>query len=246
MAKVTGVTGVTVTSVSYTRRFNIGNYEHEEFSVAAVDESNNPVETIARLKGAVSAAKEAEEIPWGETKEAPVSKRTKTASVSNGKKRAAKAAEEAEEETVEDVEEDLEEDPQEEELEEAAEEETSDEEDEEVESPKGSKNSKKAPAKSASKKVSSEEDEEDAEADEEEAPKKKSFKKKGSSYSRNSDLHKKLFVEAMNETLPGFLKKNAGRAKTVSIKMEGKDFLDAEGQILPTFKKEMVKLAKSP
>lgn len=194
--------------IKYTKRFNIGNYEHEEFSITAVTEDGS-VEDFAQLKETVAKAFVGEEVA-----KAKVSRSNKAKEVAP--------------------------EPEEEETEEA----------EEEEKPKATKGkASKAKAKKVEEPEESEEEEaEEAEEEEEEEekPKAKALKKKGSTYSRNSDLHKKLFVEMLNEELgEGWVKKNAGRAKTASIKMEGKNFLDADGEILPEFTKETLKIAKA-
>jgi len=188
-----------IKGIKYTKRFNLGNYEHEEYTVDAQAEDASASD-FAQLKELVAAAHA------GDVKS--------SAKVS----RANKAKEEAEEEEEEEEEE-------------------------------------KAPAKKTTKKKVEPEPEEDDEDDAddaddaEEAPKAvkgKAVKKKGSVYDRNSDLHKKLFVELLNSELgDSWVKKNAGRAKTASIKMEGKNFLDADGEILADFVKEALKIAKA-
>lgn len=187
-----------IKGIKYTKRFNLGNYEHEEYTVDAQAEDASASD-FAQLKELVAAAHA------GDVKS--------SAKVS----RANKAKEEAEEEEEEEEE--------------------------------------KAPAKKTTKKKVEPEPEEDDEDDAddaddaEEAPKAvkgKAVKKKGSVYDRNSDLHKKLFVELLNSELgDSWVKKNAGRAKTASIKMEGKNFLDADGEILADFVKEALKIAKA-
>lgn len=186
-----------IKGIKYTKRFNLGNYEHEEYTVDAQAEDASASD-FAQLKELVAAAHA------GDVKS--------SAKVS----RANKAKEEAEEEEEEE---------------------------------------ENAPAKKTTKKKVEPEpeeddaDDEDDEDDEEEAPKAvkgKAVKKKGSVYDRNSDLHKKLFVELLNSELgDSWVKKNAGRAKTASIKMEGKNFLDADGEILADFVKEALKIAKA-
>ena len=85
--------------------------------------------------------------------------------------------------------------------------------------------------------------EEDDEEEVEEAPKKKSLKKKGSAYDRSNELHKKMLSGVL-----GGIKKDwreipdyAERAKTISKGLHGKDFLDADGQIVPEVLKKIKK-----
>ena len=190
-----------IQEVKYTKRFNIGDYQHEEYTVTANAEEG-ATKAFAALKEAVAKAHAGDVV-----EKAKVS-------------RAGKAKEAKEEET--------------EEVEEAP------------------KAVKAKAVKTAAKVVEPEEEEETEEAEEEEteeapkAVKGKAVKKKGSEYNRNLDLHKKLFVEVLNDNLgDGWVKKNAGRAKTVSIKMEGKSFMDADGEVVAEFIKEAIKLAKA-
>ena len=77
------------------------------------------------------------------------------------------------------------------------------------------------------------------------APDKK-FKKKGSAYSRTNDTHKMLFAELLLEVCPGW-KKDAdtkAQAKDASMELDGQDFLDADGEVLPEFTKKLKKLMK--
>lgn len=75
------------------------------------------------------------------------------------------------------------------------------------------------------------------------APAKKSrIVKKVEVYSRSNDLHKKLIGEILDLEYPKW-RTNPTKAKEASVKLEGVDFLDAEGLILPSFKesfKEMM------
>ena len=230
MAKLPKIGGV-----AYTRRFNLGNYEHEEYTVSAAVEETDAVTTIAQLKGAIEAAKSADAIPWPDASETiDKSGKQKTgAAKPTGKKAAPKKAAKPtddEDETEEDEEEDLEDeeetdDDSETEESEEDEEETDGDEDEEESPAKGSKVAKKAPAKKAAGKT---------------------FKKKGTAYSRNSDLHKKLFVETIKEVMGDkFMATNSAKAKAISIKLEGADFLDADGEVTDTFKAEIKKLSKA-
>ena len=199
-----------IKEVKYTKRFNIGDYQHEEYSISAdlaAESEDGAVAAFADLKDIVAKAHSGDQ-----------SAKTKVS-------RAGKAKEAKEEETEEEA--------------------------EEEEAPKAAKG-KAAKSKKVEEPEEAEEEEEEEteeEAEEEEAPKAvkgKAVKKKGSTYNRNLDLHKKLFVEVLNDNLGyGWVKKNAGRAKTVSIKMEGKNFLDADGEVLAEFVKETLKLAKA-
>jgi len=168
-----------VSEVKFTKRYNVGNYEHEEYSLNAVlEEDENHVEAMSQLKADVIAA-------YTEEK-STVKKSTKKA--------AAAVVEEEEEETTET--------------------ETSDEEDtaEEVE---------EEPVLAAKK-----------------GKAKKTFKKKAQVYQRSNDTHKELFSGVMNAVAPAWKKttESKAKAKEVSMKFEGVDFLDENGSVLETFK----------
>lgn len=55
-------------------------------------------------------------------------------------------------------------------------------------------------------------------------------------YSRGNELHKKMVVDYLDSKYPDWKKSMAVKAKDVSAKLENTDFLDAEGMMLPTFK----------
>lgn len=58
---------------------------------------------------------------------------------------------------------------------------------------------------------------------------------KVTAYDRNLDLHKKLVAELLDASYPNW-RANPSKAKEASVKLEGKEFLDNEGIILPAFK----------
>lgn len=58
---------------------------------------------------------------------------------------------------------------------------------------------------------------------------------KVTAYDRNLDLHKKLVAELLDANYPNW-RANPSKAKEASVKLEGKEFLDNEGIILPEFK----------
>jgi hypothetical protein len=74
-------------------------------------------------------------------------------------------------------------------------------------------------------------------------PKKSGFKKKGSVYDRENELHKKLFSEKAKELVPGWNKSEAGKAKgkKLSQQLAGTEFLDENGEIVESFEKAMKK-----
>jgi hypothetical protein len=210
------------TVVKYGRRFNMGNYEAEDLSAEiAVEEGEDATEALGVLKEwvennrtRVDAAETDEEAEETDEEEDVPPAKKKKASK---KTKVVEEDEDGEDEELEDMEDDEEaEEDEEDEDEESDEEEESDE--DEAEEPKSKK---KAPAK-------------------------KTFKKKGTVYDREDQLHKKLFVEACTAAtgVKDWVKKNASKAKTVSVKLNGTDFLDADGDVVDTFKAAIKKLTK--
>lgn len=132
------------------------------------------------------------------------------------KKTAKKASKKVEEETEEEEESEDEESDEEEE----SEEETEEEEEEEK------------PAKKAAKKTTA-------------SPGKK--RKMGATYDREDAVHKTLIGEMLNANFPNWTKKGdlKAKAKSISVKMDGKEFQDAEGDILESFSKEFIRQMKS-
>lgn len=72
------------------------------------------------------------------------------------------------------------------------------------------------------------------------------FKKKPQSYSRASEQHKEIFSGVLKSVAPNWKKSEASKlkAKQVSQKMEGKEFLDETGDVLSSFTAEVKKLMK--
>lgn len=74
------------------------------------------------------------------------------------------------------------------------------------------------------------------------APKMK-VKSAPTKYNRETDLHKKLVSEMLDRAIKGW-KAKASLAKEASVKMNGEDFLDAEGKVLPSFTEAFVEMMK--
>lgn len=124
-----------------------------------------------------------------------------------------------------------------EEEEEEGDDEEDDEDDEEEPAPK------KGSKKKASKKAKTEEED-----DEDDVPSTKPKKKKGAkrskktTYDRENDEHKMILTEVIREEYPNFEKKKKllARIKKASIKMDGRDFLDSDGNILVDFEDDFL------
>lgn len=220
---------VEILSISYSKRYNNGNYESEEFKAEGTVDGD-ALEGFAQLKGAVIAAAEVEAIPWTPSATKGTVSKVKPDSKSHegdddeeeekpkkkATKKAVKKVETGEdEEDLEEEEKDLEEDDSEKET------------DEEVEK----SNTAKGQKSKAGTKTSE--------------PEKKSLRKKGSVYSRSSDLHKQMFVAEIKKVDSKFLSENGVVAKAISLKLDGSDFLDGEGAILKSFSDSLKKMMKA-
>lgn len=199
-----------LTDAKFTKKYNTGNYESEEYSLTAiVEETESAVGVLTSLKSLVADAFAGED---------------STAKVEAPKKAAKKAAKK-----VEPVAEEIEDEDDDEALAPEQEETEDSDDDEEI----------------------MEESEEDEEEEEEVPVKKKAssspgkkFKKKEQVYSRTNEQHKVLFSSTLKAVAPDWKKTDAGKAKakTVSQKMEGKAFLDENGEVVAEFKAEVKKL----
>lgn len=199
------------TEIKFTRRYNVAQYEHEEYSVTALlEDDDSAVDGLVELKEQVAAA-------YGGG-----------ACVGESDEDTSSTDESNEEETgEEDTEaEDSENDSDSEESDEA--DENNEDEEESAPSPKSSKKSSttKADSKTSSAKAG------------------KKFKAKPQVYDRENDTHKKLFSDVLKAVAPDWKKSDASKAKakSVSQKMAGKEFLDANGVVVSAFKAEVKKL----
>jgi len=178
-----------INEVKFTKRFNIGNYEHEEYTVgAAIGEDENPLTVMSSLKAFVIGAYSNNEPVYSGVVDSAPEPVVAEEKVSKPKKTKAAPAPVVEEEQLE-----L---PQE-----------------------------AAPVV-----------EEEVVAEVKEEPKAKAVRKaKASPYTRGNDVHKKLLGEFLDTAYPGW-RDNAAKAVEVSKLMVGKDFLDAEGTVVDSFK----------
>lgn len=217
---------VRVTEAKYTRRINLGNYEHEELSLTAiVEDGDTAVGVLAQLKADIVTASGGEaasgplpppppEDAGPEAVETPEEKLPKKSSKkSKPVPTTIPTSKPAEEEVVDD-------------------------EDEEAENEDGSGDDS-TPDDEEEEQTIIEEDEDDVE--EEPAPKKKSFKKKSQTYQRANETHKDIFSGVMTAVAPAWKKtfESKALAKKVSQKMEGVDFLDEDGGVFASFKEQV-------
>ena len=216
-----------VTEAKFTRRYNVGQYEHEEFTVTAMlDDKDDVVETLTMLKYDVESAHtgegsstssaergQDEEETSEETKPAKAGKKSSKSDTTTRGKGSKATTTETENETQDETSD--EDDGEDQEAGDDGEEETIDDEE-------GNEEEEEKPKKTQS-------------------PGKKPLKKKGSPYSRSNETHKSLLAKEFRKHFPDW-KENAKReakAKKFSRDSDGKDFLDGEGNIIPEFVKAL-------
>ncbi len=206
-----------VTEIKYARKVNLGNYEAEEFSVTAVldedeGDTKNMVGAFDELKKGVMSAVSSDPVD-AETEEEDETSAASTKNSPGKKKPGPKPKKKKDEEEAEEEEETEEET----EAEEESEEEESEEE---------------------------EETEEEAEEEEETKPAAKGKgKSKAATYDRANETHKKLFAEQLTK-INAKWNKDAGlkeKAKKMSAKLQGKDFMDRQGNLMAPFLAELKK-----
>lgn len=226
---------IKVTELKFARRFRTGEYEHEDYSVAVSVEEGDISKVFSKLKMDVNSAFTGEESPSlsSEPEMSDEKEETSIPAVTGRKKKAkkkTKMAPKEEEETPEEEMDDEEPSTAEEEEEgapeeEGSDEEASDEDEDEDEETSDEEEEEVAPARAAKKK-------------------KKVFKKKPQVYTRSSEQHKEIFSRIVKSVSPDWKKTDEGKkkAKMASQKMEGIEFLDDAGEVLPEFKAQVKKL----
>lgn len=204
------------TEIKYLKRFNLGDYQHEEFGVTlSIDEDANPVEALKEAKAMVHAAQEGavvkESVEETEVESLPEKKSKKPKSEMAPGVKKSKPGQKAKKEEEED-----------EESEEEINEEGSEEDENDDES----------------------EGEEESEQEEVEEKPKRGSKSKSAVYDRTNDLHKNLVGKMLTHYFPEWRTKLKETAVLTSKKMQGKEFLNKDGMILKTFEDEFVKIMK--
>lgn len=219
-----------LTDAKFVKRIKTGEYEHEEYVLGAnLDDGDNGSEALLSMKGEVEAAI-AGESSSASGQAAPGKKKKPKA----GKK---PAKQEDEDESASD--------------DESAEDPNEDSDDEGAES--GEDGDGADADDSSDGDDSDAEEDADGEAEEDEKPAKKGskgskpaaeskgkkgFKKKPQKYARSLEAHKEIFSAILKEVAPNWKKTDASKAlaKSVSQKLEGKDFLDDNGEVASDFK----------
>lgn len=227
-----------ITDAKYTRRYNLGDYEHEEYSLSGLIEDGCGTKALVLLKKEVEAAFSTDSsAAVTEEPQQPKQKAKK------GKKDATKNAkpdhandEDSDDESSE--EQDAGSDDEGYQDNEAADSEDDDNSDDSSDSDEAATDEDEEEQVTASKKRAK------GPAKENASEGKKSFKKKPQSYNRGIEQHKEIFSSTLRLIAPDWKKDEASKkkAKAASEKLEGVEFLDASGVVLPTFIAAMKKL----
>lgn len=231
-----------ITEAKYTKRFNTGEYQYEEITlVAAVDPKESGVVVLTEMKTQINEAftGEAAGDDEQETKTAKAGKGKK-----NGKGKSNSSNDEDEDEQDSDEETGTDEDEGSDD-DEASDDEDGDDSDDssdDSESEEDSEEDSDEGSSKSSKKGKSSKGAKSSKAGKAEGGKK--FKKKPQNYDRGIEQHKDIFSKVLGLVSPDWKKTDASvaKAKKVSESMEGKSFLDANGEVIAEFKAEVKKL----
>ena len=212
-----------VTEARFTRRYNVGQYEHEEYTVIAqLEEDDSIVDALVELKSDVQKAYAGEAATTeGASETDDTSEDDKPAKPSKKSRKSRTTTPSEDEETDESEEEtggeETDTDSEEDEAEESEDEAEESEEDEDA-PPAKKPAAKKTPSKDGAKGS-------------------KKFKKKPQVYQRANEAHKDLFSGVLKKVAPNWKKsfESKAQAKKASQKLEGKEFLDDNGKVVPSF-----------
>lgn len=220
-----------VTEARFTRRYNVGQYEHEEYTVIAqLEEDDSIVDALVELKSDVQKAYagEASASSGAGTEDADTEDENKPAKRSKKSSKSRTTTRSEDEEADENEDEDGGD-----ETDTDSEEETDEDESEDSEESEDESEEEDAPAKKPAKKTPSKDG----------AKGSKKFKKKPQVYQRANETHKDIFSATLKKVAPNWKKSFEAKAhaKKVSQKLEGKEFLDENGKVLPSFEAEVKK-----
>lgn len=238
-----------VTEAKFTRRYNVAQYEHEEYTLTAVvEDEETGVEVLSLLKAEVEAAA-GEESATGKAGKKKKPKKGKSSTEESSEEETGEDDTETEDsetdstseedETEEETEDDsTEEEESEEDEADEGEESEEDESEEEEEKKPAKKASKKSPAKKSAGTTSGGSSQPKSKGKDG----KKNFKKKPQAYVRANEAHKDIFSTVLKTVAPKWKSsfESKALAKKVSQQLEGKEFLDEDGKVLSSFK-ELVK-----
>lgn len=248
-----------IVEVKYGKKFNLGNYESEEISVVAVPEENESVsDLVETLKAEVHAAQAGVKTFKSEPLKTSASEKVEKGNTAGVKKpdkkpKAVKPTEPEEEtEEIADVDTDNIETEEEvvvvdeDDIETGEEEEVVvDEEEEVVPAPKTSPKTSSKP--SATTKTSVKPGQKTTPSTSTTTTKtedKKKLRVKETTYSRVDETHKMLVGEILDENFPNWRVKLKAVTIQASKDMQGKEFLDKNGNVLNSFKDQLIKKIK--
>lgn len=215
-----------VTEAKFTRRFRLADYEHEEYTVSAIVEDKDDVgEVIGELKESVLAAftGKAEETKTKEKKNARTAKARDTDDEDSNEGAEPEGNESTDGESSDD--------------DEAPDSKDSDNADDSTDEGETTDSDVKTKGKSKGA-------EKGAKKGKSESTSGKKYRSKAQDYNREIEQHKEIFSGVLKSVNPDWKKSEASKnkAKEVSQKMEGKEFLDANGEVLDSFTADVKKL----
>lgn len=206
-----------VSEVKYNRKFNNGNYEAEEFGITMVlDEDETASDAFKQCQEEVKAAR-SDDNNGGKTNEpAETTQNRRTGKSANKKGKGSQGDDDGSGKI------------------EGEEEET------ETETEKGEDD------EGDDKVPENEEEEQDPPPGKKSTPSGKKFNKKPQAYSRENKAHKDIFASILREVAPKWkdTPKSTAKGRKASTDLEGEDFLDAEGEVLPSFRLSVKKAMK--
>lgn len=221
-----------INEAKLTKRYNTGDYEFEEYSLGAiVDDRETGVQVLKELKLQIneafsgSAAVQEEQIETKSSKKADKKEEKKNGKPSKGS--------DAKDDSNDD------EDSSDEDS-------SSDDKGSEDDEASDSKNDDDSDDSSNDGITSSDAEEEEPKPKSKAEKSGKKFKKKAQTYNRGIEQHKEIFSKLLGSINPSWKQsdKTKALAKSASSDMEGKEFLDENGEVVATFKVAVSKIFK--
>ena len=229
----------------YTRRFKTGEYEYEDFTLTATVESESGVEALTTMKGEVLEA-----FTGDATTETKPAKGGKAKPAKKGKKNAKPndddETDNSDDEDIDDADSESEDagvDGEGDSDDEATDDEDGDDSDDSSDDDEDAAEAPVSGKKSSGKKAVAAKGKSTGKSFEKETAK-KTFRKKPQNYNRTIEQHKEIFSGVLRSVAPDWKKNEASKkkAKLASEKMEGVEFLDENGEVVPAFKVAVKKL----
>lgn len=229
-----------VSEAKVTRRFNTGDFTFEEYTLGAiVDESESGADVLTELKKQINEAFVGEvSKPKQDDK-----KSTKKEEKKNAKPSKASIVDDKNSDDEDPASEDAGNDGESDQDDEAADGEDSDNTDD---SSDGSEDSAAEDEASDEEEVTKPAKKGGSKSDSKDADKKggKKYKTKSQNYNRGIEQHKEIFSGVLRSVSPSWKQSDVlkQKAKKASETLDGTEFLDENGEVLPSFKAEVKKL----